>query len=55
MITSEGKVTGISSSGGSMLGGQYVTIDGVNFSNEPLDNPVKVGDTYCLVKTSTPT
>lgn len=27
----------------------------MNFSNEPLDNPVKVGDTYCLVKTSTPT
>lgn len=49
-IKSEGVVTAIDQSGGSILGGQFVTITGINFSNDPLDNPVKVGTHYCLVK-----
>ena len=40
---------------GSALGGTLVTIDGINFSDDPLDNPVKVGDHYCLVQTTSPT
>jgi hypothetical protein len=29
-----------------------VTIDGINFSTDPLDNPVKVGNFWCLVETT---
>ena len=47
-----GKITGISPTYGSIHGGTLVTIDGVNFSDDPLDNPVKVGDNYCLVETT---
>ena len=48
-----GKVTNFSPLSGSALGGTLVTIDGENFSTDPLDNPVKVGKQYCLVETST--
>jgi len=54
-ITTEGKITAISATSGSVLGGQMLDITGVNFSNDKLDNPVKVGAHYCHVKTSTPT
>ena len=42
-----------------MYGGTVLTITGVNFSNDPLDNPVKIGNNvltseYCLVMTSSP-
>ena len=47
-----GEVTGISPLTGSYLGGTLVTITGVNFSNDPLDNPVKVGPFWCLVQTT---
>lgn len=40
---------------GSLEGGTLLTITGENFSNDALDNPVKVGDHYCYVVTSTPT
>jgi hypothetical protein len=40
---------------GSIYGGTTVTITGENFSNDPLDNPVKIGDHYCYVETSSPT
>ena len=50
-----GKITGISPTYGSIHGGTLVTIDGVNFSDDPLDNPVKVGDNYCLVETTSAT
>lgn len=40
---------------GSKYGGALVTITGENFSNEPLDNPVKIGDHYCYVITTSPT
>jgi hypothetical protein len=39
---------------GSIYGGALVTITGENFSYDPLDNPVKIGDDYCYVITSTP-
>ena len=29
-----------------------VTIDGINFSDDAYDNPVKVGDNYCLVEST---
>jgi len=33
-----------------------MTIDGMNFSDKSiLDNPVKVGNTYCLVESTTKT
>ena len=44
-----GKITGFSPASGSAFGGTLVTIDGVNFSDDPYDNPVKVGNDYCLV------
>ena len=50
-----GKITEFSPKTGSFLGGTLVTIDGVNFSDDLYDNPVKVGDTYCLVETTSPT
>jgi hypothetical protein len=50
-----GKITGFSPASGSLLGGTLVTIDGENFSDNPLDNPVKVGNNYCLVLTTSPT
>ena len=54
-LTVEGKVTGITPLTGSYLGGTHVTIDGVNFSNDPLDNPVKAGNSWCDVLTTSPT
>lgn len=54
-ITTEGKITAISATSGSVLGGQVLTISGVNFSNDKLDNPVKVGNSYCLIQTSSAT
>jgi len=48
-LTVEGRVTAISSLTGSYLGGFSLTIDGVNFSDNKLDNPVKVGPHNCYV------
>ena len=48
-LTVTGQVTGISPLAGSALGGTLVTIDGINFSDDAYDNPVKVGDNWCLV------
>lgn len=50
-----GKMTEFSPKTGSFLGGTLMTIDGLNFSDDPYDNPVKVGDHYCLVETTSPT
>ncbi len=50
-----GQVTGISPSYGSVYGGTILTITGENFSENILDNPVKVGDHYCDVLTSNAT
>ena len=49
VLTVEGVVTGFSPAVGSALGGTLITIDGVNFSDDLLDNPVKAGNHYCLV------
>ena len=54
-LTVEGRVTGIVPLTGSYLGGTLVTITGVNFSNDPLDNPVKAGNSWCYVQTTSPT
>ena len=48
-------VTNITPLIGSMYGGTLVTITGINFSTDPLDNPVKVGSNYCNVLTSSTT
>jgi hypothetical protein len=53
-IKTEAYVTGVSPSSGSALGGTMVTITGENFSNDPLDNAVMIGDALCLVKSSKP-
>jgi hypothetical protein len=47
-------ITSVTPQMGSLYGGTLVTIKGENFSNEPLDNPVKIGSHYCYVITSTP-
>jgi len=54
-ITVTSSVTSISHASGSLHGGQLMTIGGVNFSNDKYDNPVKVGDYWCLVQTTSPT
>ena len=51
-LTVEGRVTNISPLAGSLLGGTLLTIDGINFSDDALDNPVKVGDYWCFVRTT---
>lgn len=48
-ITVGSQVTGISPLSGSVLGGTLVTIDGINFSDDKYDNPVKVGSNWCFV------
>lgn len=59
-LTVGSNVTSITPSSGSIYGGTVLTITGVNFSNEPLDNPVKIGNLattskYCMVMTSSTT
>jgi hypothetical protein len=54
LITTEAVVTGISPTSGSALGGTVVTITGENFSSNPIDNPVMIGDAFCIVKSSSP-
>ena len=54
-LTAEAKVTAISQSSGSYLGGFSVTIDGTNFSDNKLDNPVKVGPYWCYVSATSAT
>ena len=48
-------VTSVSPLTGSTLGGTLITITGENFSNDHLDNPVKIGDDYCYVLSSSVT
>ena len=50
-----GTITSVSPLQGSKYGGALVTISGENFSNEVSDNPVKIGDNYCYVLTSSTT
>jgi hypothetical protein len=49
------KITGFTPNTSSYLGGQLVTITGVNFSTDPYDNPVKVGNDWCYVQTTSAT
>ena len=48
----EGVVTGITPLTGSYLGGNKITITGQNFATNKLDNPVKLGNTWCYVESS---
>ena len=52
-VTSE--INGISPMTGSVSGGTLVTIDGINFSDDLLDNPVMVGSYWCFVQTTSAT
>jgi len=52
LLKVEGRVTAIAPLTGSYLGGTLVTIDGVNFSTNKLDNPVKAGNSWCHVQTT---
>jgi hypothetical protein len=54
-ITVIGQVLDYQPKQGSIYGGTTITITGENFSNDPLDNPVKIGANYCYVETSSPT
>ena len=49
------KVTSVTPVTGSYLGGTLLTIDGENFSDDILNNSVKVGDTDCILETSSET
>lgn len=55
VLTVEGVVTNITPLQGSYLGGNKVTITGRNFSDNKLDNPVKVGNNWCYVETTSAT
>lgn len=50
-----GTVSSVSPLTGSKYGGALVTITGENFSDNALDNPVKIGEHYCYVQTTSPT
>ena len=50
-----GTVHSVTPLSGSKYGGALVTITGENFSDNPLDNPVKIGSNYCYVITTSPT
>jgi 4-aminobutyrate aminotransferase-like enzyme len=50
-----GSITSVSPLTGSAYGGALVTITGENFSDNPLDNPVKIGSNYCYVITTSTT
>lgn len=53
-LTVEIKMTAISPQQGSYLGGTKLTIDGINFSDKEFtDNPVKVGNYWCLLESTT--
>ena len=54
-ITTRSRVTAISPLEGSALGGSIVTITGENFSTNAQENPVMIGNTLCLISSSTPT
>ena len=48
-LSVHGTITSVSPLTGSKYGGTLVTITGENFSDDLLDNPVKIGDHYCYV------
>ena len=48
-------VTSVSPNRGSKYGGTLITITGENFSDDIYDNPVKIGDSYCFVQTTSAT
>lgn len=48
-LTTKLQVDSISPLQGSVLGGTLLTITGAHFGEVATDNPVKVGDNYCLV------
>lgn len=50
VLTTEAKVTRIRPKQGSLYGGTLITIDGENFSDDKLDNPVMVGSSLCIVE-----
>jgi len=54
-LSVHGSITSVSPLTGGKYGGALVTITGENFSDEPLDNPVKIGDHYCYVQTTSTT
>lgn len=55
ILTTSGRVTDFNPKKGSVNGGTLITIYGINFSYDPLDNPVRIGYTDCMVETSSPT
>jgi hypothetical protein len=55
VFTAKGTITAISPTSGSVYGGTLVTITGENFGDIITDNPVKIGETYCYVVTTSST
>ena len=55
VLQTVGKVTDFYPKSGSVHGGTLITIDGYHFSNDYLDNPIRIGVTDCMVEKSTPT
>jgi hypothetical protein len=45
-------VTSVYPTSGSSSGGTLITIKGRNFSTDPLDNPVKVGNAKCIIEST---
>jgi hypothetical protein len=55
LVTTEAIVTNVSTFSGSNNGGQVLTITGINFSDDPYDNPVQVDGYDCFVLTTSTT
>jgi hypothetical protein len=51
-LKTEGKILSFTPASGSSLGGTLITINGYTFGTVDTDNPVKIGDTYCYVVTT---
>lgn len=51
-LVTAGVITDFNPKSGSIYGGTLITITGATFSNNKLDNNVKIGDVDCLVVSS---
>jgi hypothetical protein len=54
-LTTIGIVTDYNPKSGSVHGGTLITVDGYQFSDDYQDNPIRIGNTDCMVEYSSPT
>jgi IPT/TIG domain len=54
-LTTVGNVTDFNPKQGSVYGGTLITVNGYYFSDDYMDNPIRIGYTDCMVEYSSPT